>query len=351
MKKQSLNNSKRYSIWISELKKRYRATQVKAALSVNSCLIEFYYNLGKDICKEYDDLTKSEIYGKNFFDQLSNDLKQAIPEASGLSPKNIRYCKDFYEFYSNCEADQQKLAQLVQIPWGHHIKIINKCKGNQEKALFYVQRTIQNGWSRNVLLNWLSTDLYERESKSQTNFSVTMPSNECDLARQLVKDPQIFEVFDLKEEHGERELKKAIVANIERTLLSLGHLVSFVGKEYTVEIGGETKNIDLLFYIIPLHRYLVMEIKTTKYEPADLGQLSGYMVTVEEVLNTEGDNPPIGVLICKEHNRVLAKLQLKKINLPMGISDYELKKILPTEEQLAKCYTDAEEQIRAKYEK
>ncbi len=145
-----------------------------------------------------------------------------------------------------------------------------------------------------------------------------MPSDDCDLARQLVKDPQVFEVFGLKEEHNEKELKAAIVANIEQTLLSLGKLVSFVGKEYPVEIGDETKNIDLLFYIIPLHRYLVMEVKTTKYEPSDLGQLSGYMVMAEQVLNTPGDNPPVGILVCREHNRVLAKFHLEKLGLLSG---------------------------------
>ena len=240
---------------------------------------------------------------------------------------------------------QQVVAQLVFVPWGHHCTIIDKCKDDRDRALFYVRRTIQNGWSRNVLLNWLSTDLYEREDKGQTNFALTMPSDECDLAKQLVKDPQVFEVFGLKEQHDETELKAAIVANIERTLLSLGRLVSFVGREYPVEIGGETKNIDLLFYIIPLHRYLVMEVKTTKYEPADLGQLSGYMVMAEKVLNTAGDNPPVGILVCKEHNRVLAKYHLEKLDLPMGITDYELKKILPTQAQLAKCYAEAEAQL------
>ena len=239
----------------------------------------------------------------------------------------------------------QLVEELVSVPWGHHRTIIDKCKGDRDRALFYVRRTIQNGWSRNVLLNWLSADLYEREGKGQTNFALTMPSDECDLAKQLVKDPQVFEVFGLKEKHDETELKAAIVTNIERTLLSLGRLVSFVGKEYPVEIGGETKNIDLLFYIIPLHRYLVMEVKTTKYEPADLGQLSGYMVMVEQVLNTTGDNPPVGMLVCKEHNRVLAKYHLEKLDLPMGITDYELKKILPTQAQLAKCYADAEAQF------
>ena len=143
-----------------------------------------------------------------------------------------------------------------------------------------------------------------------------------------MRDPQIFEVFGLREQHDEAELKLAIVANIERTLLSLGRGVAFLGREYPVEIGGETKTIDLLFYVVPLHRYLVMEVKTGKYEPADLGQLSGYLV-----------------MICREHNRVLAKFHLERLGLPMGITDYEIKKILPTQAQLAKCYEDAEVQV------
>ena len=370
-----------YASWIGELKRRYRATQIKAAVAVNSALIEFYWNLGKDISEKYPGKKRDA----KFFYKLSMDLQRAIPDATGLSVSNIKYARYFFELYSVISyrpqiADDKKLSQsyrpqavddngrdaclpqvmadnepivqqvveqLVQVPWGHHRTIIDKCKGDRDKALFYVRRTIQSGWSRNVLLNWLSTDLYEREGKAQTNFALTMPSDDCDLARQLVKDPQVFEVFGLKEQHDEAELKTAIVANIERTLLSLGRLVSFVGREYPIEIGGETKNIDLLFYVIPLHRYLVMEVKTTKYEPADLGQLSGYLVMAEQCLNTPEDNPPIGVLVCKEHNRVLAKFHLEKLGLPMGITDYQIKKLLPTQAQLAKCYTDAERQIAA----
>lgn len=216
-----------------------------------------------------------------------------------------------------------------------------------KKRFSIVRRTIQNGWSRSVLLNWLSTNLYEREGQAQTNFTLTMPSDECDLAQQLVKDPQIFEVFGLREKHNETELKAAVAANIERTILSLGRGVSFLGREYPVEIGGETRNIDMLFYVVPLHRYLVMEVKTTKYEPADLGQLSGYMAMVEHVLNTPGDNPPIGVLVCKEHNRILAKIHLEKLGLPMGITDYEIRQFMPTQKQLAKCFADAETQLSA----
>ena len=367
---------KSYAAWIADLKHRYRATQIKAAVAVNAALIEFYWNLGKDIAEKYP----GEVYGSKFFDKLGVYLRRELPGASGFSKVNLIYCLKFYELYSaymivpqpveqsakskrsvskmpqvaaKCVRPQaiddkilqQVVAQLVSVPLGHHRTIIDKCKGERDKALFYVRRTIQNGWSRNSLLNWLSTDLYEREGKAQTNFELTMPSDDCDLARQIVKDPQNFEVFGLKEKYSETELKAAIVANIESTLLSFGKGVAFLGREYPVEVGGETKNIDLLFYIVPLHRYLVVEVKTGKYEPADLGQLSGYMAMAKHVLNTPGDNQPVGLLICKEHNRILAKYHLEELGLPMGITDYELKKVLPTKAQLAKCVTDAERQI------
>lgn len=362
-----LSNGQSYAAWIAELKRRYRATQIKAAVAVNSALIEFYWNLGKDISEKYP----GEVYGSKFFDKLGVDLRRELPDASGFSKVNLIYCLKFYELYSGCtivpqlveqsakskrgaakvpqvvvdKIVQQAVAQLVLVPWGHHRTIIDKCKGDRDKALFYVRRTIQNGWSRNSLLNWLSTDLYDREGKAQTNFELTMPSDDCDLARQIVKDPQNFEAFGLSEKYSETELKAAIVANIESTLLSFGKGVAFLGREYPVEVGGETKNIDLLFYIVPLHRYLVVEVKTGKYEPADLGQLSGYMAMAKHVLNTPIDNQPVGLLICKEHNRVLAKYHLEELGLPMGITDYELKKVLPTKAQLAKCVTDAEKQI------
>ena len=345
-----------YRNWILDLRKRYKATQCKAAVAVNSAMLEFYWNLGKDISVKYPGRKR----GLDFFGRVSRDVNEGLQAGvTALSMSNIRYAHRFYVLYASyfqqlAEINgggvsylQQLAEQMTRIPWGHHLLIIDKCHACPEKAYFYVSRTIQNGWSRNSLLNWLSTDLYEREGKGQTNFALTMPSDDCDLAQQLVKDPQVFEVFGLKEQYNETELKAAIVANIERTLLSLGKGVAFLGREYPVEIGGETKNIDLLFYIVPLHRYLVMEVKTGKYEPADLGQLSGYLVLAEKVLNRDGDNPPVGVLICKEHNRVLAKFHLEKLGLPMGITDYELKKVLPTQAQLAKCYADAEAQFAA----
>ena len=346
-------NDENYLGWIAELKRRYKATQIKAAVAVNSAMIEFYWNLGKDISEKYNELTGSEIYGSKFFNKLSVDLKSEIPSATGLSPQNIRYCLHFYELYLEqnnfpqlvgksivAEQRSQLVLDLTRVPWGHHRTIIDKCKGDRDKALFYVRRTIQNGWGRDTLLNWISTDLYEREGKAQTNFALTMPSEECDLARQLVKDPQIFEVFGLKEEHDEKNLKSALVASIEKTIMSFGRGVAFVGREFEVELGGEAKQIDLLFYVIPLHRYLIVEVKTAKFEPADLGQLLGYKVMVKHSLNTPGDMEPIGLLICKDHNRILAEYMMDELKTPLGITDYELKRILPPVEKFEELGTN-----------
>ena len=353
-----------YRAWIGELKKRYRATQIKAAVAVNSAMIEFYWNLGKDISEKYP----GKVRDAEFFKRLSNDLRLTIPNATGSSITNIKYARYFFELYVDesyrpqvvddkvnggyrpqlvdfeetrpiCETSsngilQQLVAKLFQVPWGHHRYIIDKCKGNRDKALFYVQRTIQHGWSRNVLLNWLSTDLYEREGRAQTNFAVTMPSNECDLAEQLVKDPQVFEVLGLNKEYEEKDFKKALVASIEKTILAFGRGVAFMGSEYPVELGGEEKLIDLLFYVVPLHRYLIVEVKTGKFEPADLGQLLGYKVMVKHALNTPEDHEPIGLLICRDHNRILAQYMMDELKTPLGITDYELHRILPPVETL-----------------
>ena len=314
-------------------------------------MIEFYWNLGKDISEKYP----GKVRDAEFFKRLSNDLRLTIPNATGLSITNIKYARYFFELYVDesyrpqvvdfeeirpiCETSsnnilQQLVAKLFQVPWGHHRYIIDKCKGNRDKAIFYVQRTIQHGWSRNVLLNWLTTDLYEREGHAQTNFAVTMPSNECDLAEQLVKDPQVFEVFGLDREHQEKDFKRALVASIEKTILAFGRGVAFMGSEYPVELGGEEKLIDLLFYVVPLHRYLIVEVKTGKFEPADLGQLLGYKVMVKHALNTPEDHEPIGLLICRDHNRILAQYMMDELKTPLGITDYELHRILPPVEKI-----------------
>ena len=342
-------------------KKRYRATQIKVAISVNTALLEFYWNLGKDISEKY---ALEASYGSSFFKKLSADLKIAIPDASGLSQRNLRYCLDFFTLYSGYGNVQQVVANLVssdksrelrqnlqqvvakseselceslcanaklimQVPWGHHIVIMSKCGNDVEKALFYVRKTVENGWSRNVLALEIDGDLYSRQGKAITNFTLTMPDADSDLAQQLTKDPYIFDVQGLAEQYHETELTKAMCENIVRLLNSMGKGFAFVGREYVVEMDGDEYRIDLLFYVIPLHRYFVVEVKNKNFRPEFLGQLQGYVAACDMKLNTPQENPAIGLLVCRGKNAPLAKYLLGKIDMPIGVSDYELLNKVP----------------------
>ncbi len=219
---------------------------------------------------------------------------------------------------------------------------MNKCGGDVEKALFYVRKTVENGWSRNVLASEIDSDLYSRQSKAVTNFALTMPEADSDLAQQLTKDPYIFEVQGLSEKYHETVLTKAMCENIVRLLNSMGKGFAFVGREYVVEMNGEEYRMDLLFYLIPMHRYFVVEVKNTPFKPEYLGQLQGYVATCDMMLNTSLENPAIGLLVCRGKNAPLAKYLLNKIDMPIGISDYELmckvpddfKSQLPTIEEI-----------------
>lgn len=329
-----------YRSWISDLKIRYRAVQIKAAVAVNEALIEFYWYLGKDIAEKALGFPGT---AKDFYNQISSDLLREMPDAAGFSPKNIAYCKRFYELYADSLPSQQLVDSknnaknqlfspniLFGVPWGHHCVIIDKTKGDSKKALFYVLRTISQGWSRSVLLNMIGTDVYAREDRAQSNFTRTMIPVDSDLAKQITKDPYIFAVQGLDEPYREKELKAAICANIEHLLLQMGKGVSFLGREYRLDVNGDELFVDMLFYVIPLRRYLVMEVKTDKFTSADFGQLQGYVATVNRQLNMPDDNPAIGLLICREHNRVLAQYLMDDAQTPLAISDYELLRILPT---------------------
>ena len=218
---------------------------------------------------------------------------------------------------------------LVQAPWGHHRLIIDKCGDDVAKALFYVRKTVENGWSRNVLAVEIEGDLYSRQGKAVTNFALTMPEPDGDLAQQLTKDPYIFEVQGLVEKYRETELTNAMCNNIVKLLNSMGKGFAFVGREYVVEMQEKEYRIDLLFYCIPLHRYFAVEVKTDEFEPSYLGQLQGYVAACDMVLNTPQENPAIGLLVCRGKNAPLAKYLLGKIDMPIGVSDYELLRKVP----------------------
>lgn len=353
---------KEYLEWIKDLGTRFRRSQIKAAVKVNEEMLRFYWELGHDIVER----DAENHYGSRFFSILSHDLKEATSTTSGLSERNIRYAKDFYLLYSqevgilqqpaaksdleDVTKDEEKLQQpaaksndtilpqlveqikseIFSVPWGHHMLLIDKCKNAPQKALFFVHQTMQNGWSRNMLLNFLDTDLYERQGKALTNFSRTLPDETSDLAQELTKDPYDFAFTGITGKYNERLLKDKLLNNITQFLVELGTGFAYVGKEYRLQIGDTENFIDLLFYNLNLSCYVVIEVKIGKFEFADAGQLGGYVVACNHILKKEGrDNPTIGILICKEKDSLVAQYALEASNQPLGISEYELAKLYP----------------------
>jgi predicted nuclease of restriction endonuclease-like (RecB) superfamily len=326
MKKDTL-----YSNWVAELKQKYLQQRMKAVVAVNSSLLQFYWNLGKDISEKNLD----NKYGSQFYKQLSNDLVVQIPNVKGFSPTNLKYTKYFYELYSQQDVnrpqpvDDLEIQQIFSIPWGHHRFIIDKCHGNSLKALFFVQQTIEHNWSRNVLLNFLDTDLYESKGKAITNFKEQLPTAQGELAQEITKDPYNFDFLTLTENFKEKELEDALVDNITRFLMELGTGFSFMGRQYRMKVGKSEFFIDLLFYNTRIHAYCVIELKAATFKPEHLGQLSFYVSAVNHELKSEMDNPTIGILICKDKDEIVAKYALDTINSPIGISEYQLSKLYP----------------------
>ena len=363
---QTAGFDKEYYDWISELSSRYRQSQIKAAVKVNSEMLLFYWSVGKDIEERQFD----NKYGSHFYENLSRDLSLALNKKKGFSPTSLKYTKYFYNLYSPFFENRRQVADELQsvniqqivgkskvsnrrqvaddlemlfcIPWTHHQKIIDKVNGDSQKALFFVRKTMENNWSRGTLLNFLSTDLYERQGAAQNNFALTMPKAEGDLAQEYFKDPYRFDFAQLNEEYTEQELKDELISKLTQFLLELGKGFSFVGREYRLSAGGKDKYLDLLFYIIPLHRYCVIEVKITEFDFPDIGQLAGYTALIDDLLNTPQDNPSIGLLICKEKNSLLARYALSRVNVPIGISKYELSQQTLPEELQGKLPTESE---------
>lgn len=329
---------KDYSQWVKELVTRYRQSQIKAAVKVNTEQILFNLSLGKDIAERQEE----NKYGSKFYATLSRDLKEEIPDVEGLSESNIRYCKRFYLLYCQTienlpqlveDLDSKNLPQLVEklcsIPWGHHRLIIDRCSDNPQKALFFVNQTLENGWSRAMLLNWIDTGLYERQGKALTNFSSVLPAPDSDLAQEVTKDPYSFAFAGIRGKYNEKKLKDALLTNITNFLVELGSGFSYVGREYRLQIGEKEKFIDLLFYHLKLRCYVVVEVKIDDFDLPDVGQIGGYIVACNHILKRSDDNPTIGLLICKKKNGLLAQYSLESSSQPIAISTYELEQFYP----------------------
>ena len=340
-------NDTNYKQWIVDIEKRFRQQQVKAAIHINSNKIEFYWSLGRDICE----MQVEKRYGEAIINVLSKDLRIAVPEAKGLTPGGLYYCKRFYLLYNQIFEKFPQLGEkfssmhsvvissplplnIFAIPWGHHKAIIDRYEQEPEKALFYAMKTIENSWSRATLENMMgdkgkSNGLYERQGKAVNNFIATLPLPTGDLARELINDPLNLSFVRLKETYTEENLKQALINHVNKLLMTMGVGFAYMGKEYLLSVAGKEQFSDMLFYNTKLHAYVVVEVKVTEFESSYLGQLSGYMSLVNHILKDEIDNPTIGLLICRSKNNLFAQYCLEGYSQPIAITAYEGVQILP----------------------
>jgi len=340
-----------YKQWIVEVKQKIRSTQIKAAIAVNSALIEFYWDLGRMISEKI----KQSNWGDKILENVSRDLREEFPDMKGFSVSNLKTCKLFYNYFlcssqsvnqtqsRNSIIGSQAVNQLqpigqqdntfvqrlvAQIPWGHIKVIITKIADTKE-ALFHIQKTKENNWSRDTLALHIKSDLYARQGKAVTNFTHTLPAPNSDLAQQTLKDPYVFDFLQLAEDYKERDIENQLTQHITRFLLELGKGFAFIGRQYRVELNEKEFFIDLLFYLIPLQCYVVVELKNKDFEPEFAGKLNFYLTLVDRTMKRPGENPTIGILMCRGKDNLEVEYALQDIHKPIGVSEFKLNKLLP----------------------
>jgi predicted nuclease of restriction endonuclease-like (RecB) superfamily len=319
-----------YEAFVRGLKERIRTAQIKAALAVNKELVMLYWQLGRDILQRQE----QEGWGAKVIDQLSKDLKREFPDNTGFSPRNLKYMRAFAEAWR----DEAIVQQLVaQIPWGHNVRLLDMVKSPEER-LWYAQQTIENGWSRNVLVLQIETGLIHRSGQAVTNFSRTLPSPQSDLAQSLLKDPYNLEFLTIGKDAQERELERALVNHIRDFLLELGMGFAFLGNQYPIEVDGREFRLDLLFYHVKLHSYIVVELKMGEFEPEHSGKMNFYVAAVDNILRSPNDNRTIGIILCRSKSKTIVEYSLQGMEGPIGVSAFTLpaplNESLPTVEQL-----------------
>ena len=317
-----LINDNQYLSIVKDIKVAINESQFKAAVSVNRELVMLYYNIGLII-------NEHKTWGNKFIENLAKDIKLAVPNSTGYSVRNLKYMSKFAAEYPDREFVQQVVAQ---IPWGHNIALLDKIVNITERK-WYIEKTRENGWSRNVLIHQIESGLYERQAIAEkiSNFESRLPAPQSELAVQTMKDPYIFDFIPFKEDMVERDIENALVKEITFLLLELGTGFAFLGNQYHLNVGGDDFYIDLLFYNLNLRSYVVVELKTGDFKPEYVGQLNFYLSAVDGILKKDNDNPSIGLLLCKNKNNLVAEYALKDMSKPIGISEYKITNNLPEE--------------------
>ena len=359
-----------YADWIADIKSRYRSAQVKAAVKVNAEKLLFNWQLGRDLVQK----KAEERWGAGVVEQVSLDLKREFPNAEGFSTSNLWFMKRWYSFYTTNvnpkilqqfadnvqHSSQQTVSKLYQVgkeirekilyqdgkefplpfalvPWRHHIEILYRCKSIDE-ALFYVAKTIEQGLSRDALINCIKANLYEHQGKIVNNFTDHLPALQSKLVQEVLKENYDFGFATVEHEiYDEAELEEALTKNVTDLLLELGTGFAFLGRQKELVVGGRSRKIDLLFYHIRLRCYVVCELKAKPFEPEFAGKLNYYVNAVDELLKTDDENPTIGLLVCSDMDKIDVQWSFKGISTPMGVATYNnirIKDALPSQEQL-----------------
>ena len=315
-----LMNTAEYLSIIENIKSEITAAQYRATVHVNADLLLLYYDI-ECVINEH------KSWGNKFIDNLSYDIQIAFPGRKGYSVRNLKYMAKFSATYSDREFVQQVVAQ---IPWGHNIVLLDKISDIDERK-WYIKKSVENGWSRNVLIHQIESNLYQRQvlADKVTNFENRLPSPQSELAIQTMKDPYVFDFIPFREDMLERDIEQELVRDVTKLLLELGTGFAFLGNQYHLNVGGDDFYIDLLFYNLNLRCYVVIELKTGDFKPEYAGQLNFYLSAVDGILKKEQDNPSIGLLLCKSKNNVVAEYSLKDISKPIGVSEYKITSSLP----------------------
>lgn len=358
---------KEYLEWLKELKARYRQSQAKAAVRVNSAVLEYYWSLGRDIIQR-----KAESkWGSGFFNQLSLDMRAMFPDEKGFSSANLRYMKRWFEFYyqgfANIHQVGEEIVQrpveeigmanrqqpadeigrqtgdvIVQqvveelempntfgiIPWGHHIHIFTKSQ-TLDEALFYIHKVATEGWSRALLEHHIGAHLYQSQGSAITNFEATLPVSQIEEARQLLKKEYDLSFITVEAVKEEKDLENALAKNVTEFLLELGQGFAYLGRQKELRIDEETVFFpDLLFYHIPQRRYVIIELKAVKFMPEFAGKLNFYVTAADKLLRGKDDNPSVGLLICKTAKKTIVEWSLQDIQKPLGVATYQLQEVV-----------------------
>lgn len=342
-----------YIQWLADVKKRFRESQARATVKVNTEMLEFYWSIGRDLVN----LRAESRWGAGAVKQFALDMRETFPDSTGFSYTNVKYMKRWYNFYNEQVIKGQQAADLIpnekgqrtvdqfgkgqqiadllempdvfgRVPWYHHVEIIEHCNSLDE-ALFYINKVAKEGWSRSMLENQLETHLFQREGAIPSNFDSTLPAEQSQGAQQIFKDPYHFEFLSLQENYTEHELEEALVHNITHFLLELGKGFAYVGRQMELRMEDGTAFFpDLVFYHIPQKRYVVIELKAVEFMPEFAGKLNFYVTAADELLRGEGDNPSVGIIICKTAKKTVVEWSLKDIQKPLGVATYQIKQIV-----------------------